>query len=118
MQTINPDSKQAVKRSDSLETMLGWHSAAVFEAGEYQDGDRISVNKTTEIIVLTDPYPEYKKFVFADGELSHASELTAASYENVFKQNLHDYGKANLVPLAEVECIQRDDRNIPKYTGD
>lgn len=116
MQSIEIDSELTVKRVDNLETMLGWHTAAVFEPGKHQEGDRVSITKTTEIIVLTDPYPEYKRFVFQDDEMRHSAELTSETYEDIFGESLHDYGEATIVPLTEIDCIQRNDRNIPKYT--
>lgn len=116
MQLINSKSEQNVIRADSLERMLGWHSAAVFEVGADREDDRPPVTTTTEIIVLTDPYPEYKQFVFEDGELWHTAELTSETYEKIFEQTLRDYGEATIVPLSEIDCIQRNDRNIPKHT--
>lgn len=116
MQSIEINSELTVKRADSLETMLGWHTAAVFEPGEHQEDDRLSVTKTGEIIVLTDPYPEYKRFVFRDGEMWHSAELTSETYEDIFEESLHDYGEATIAPLSEIDCIQRNDHNIPKFT--
>lgn len=104
---------QTVRSADSLEGALGWCSAAVFEAGQHCDGDQLKVNKTTEIIVLTDPWPEYKKFVYRDGMLEHTSAILSSNYEMVFEQNIKDYGSAEIVNLNELP-IERDEKNIPQ----
>lgn len=117
MIAIEIESRQSIKNADGLIEAVGWHSAAVFEAGEHRDGDRLSINKTTEVIVLTDPYPEYKKFVFKDGEFMHSSALLTMEYEGVFKQNLNDYGEADVVPLADIDCIKRNKNGIPEHKG-
>ncbi|ELY83447.1 hypothetical protein C486_02258 [Natrinema gari JCM 14663] len=100
---------------DSLTGMLGWNSVAVFEAGEYHDGDRLTVNKATVFVMLTDPWPEYSTVVFLDGEFHHEGNLLSGEYEGVFETHLNDYGKAEIVPLSEVSFLQRDEGGIPCY---
>lgn len=104
---------QTVKSANTLEGALGWFSAAIFEAGQHQDGDRLKVNKTTEVIVLTDPWPEYKKFVYRDGTLEHTSSILSSSYETVFEQQIEDYGSAEVVNLNDLP-IERDEQGIPQ----
>lgn len=103
---------------ESLTGMLGWNSVAVFEAGTQIDGDTVHVNKGTVYVVMTDPWPEYRQFVFLGGGFHHADDLLSMEYEGVFKDNIQDYGGAEVVPLSEVEFISRDESGIPQYQGD
>jgi hypothetical protein len=102
---------------DSLTGMLGWNSVGVFATNEYFDGETLHVNRNAVFAVLTDPYPEYREFVWLDGDYHHASDLLSMEYEGVFEEHFHQHGEATIYPLDAVDCIERDDNGIPQYVG-
>ncbi|WP_395166299.1 hypothetical protein [Natrinema pallidum] len=106
---------RSARTVDSLTGMLGWNSVAVFEADEHRDGDRLTVNKATVFVMLTDPWPEYSTVVFLNGEFHHEGNLLSGEYERVFEEYIEDYGKAEIVLLTEVSFLQRDEGGIPCY---
>lgn len=103
---------------ESLMEMLGWNSVAVFYSGKHVDGESLYVTSADVALMLTDPYPEYKEFVFDDGELQHESDLLTMEYEGVMRDYYDMYGKPVLYPLSIVEGVERDEHNIPQYVGD
>jgi hypothetical protein len=106
---------QTARSIDSLTNILGWDNVAVFRAGEYQDGEQVKVNKATIYVALADPYPEYSKVVFIDGEFHHEGQLLSTEYEGVFEDYLNDYGKAEIIPLSEVSFLERDEYGDLSY---
>lgn len=106
---------RTINSLDDVLKMLGWNSIIVFEASEHIDGDRLKKNKATIFVVLSDPYPEYKEFVFIDGDYHHTGDLLSMEYEGWFEETLNDYGKAQILPLSDVEFINRDNSGIPRF---
>jgi len=102
----------------SLTGLVGWNSVAVFRPGEVEDGNTVRKTKKTVAVVLADPCPEYKQIVFVDGEFHHEGTLLTIEYEGVFEDLIEMHGHAEVVPLSEVPCIERDEYNIPTYTCD
>jgi hypothetical protein len=107
---------RTAKSAKSLSGMLGWNSVAVLKAGKHRDGDRLKTNKATIFIVLVDPWPEYKTIVFIDGAFAHTQGLTSSSHQQVFEKHLDDYGEAEIIPLSDVDFIEREKNGIPYYT--
>lgn len=108
------------KASDarSLETltgMLGWNSVAVFTAGEHVEKDILHVNQTSVVVVMADPWPEYKMFTFQGGEHVRTMDLLSMSYEQEFENLLESHGHAQVFPMQAVSFIERGDNMIPVY---
>lgn len=95
--------------------MLGWNSVGVFDAPEYDDGETLHVNRGCVFVVLMDPYPEFREFVFLDGEFHHVDDLLSMEYEGVLEDHFESYGEAAVVPLGAVAFIERDDDGIPRF---
>lgn len=118
MSSVTDQTEGQLARSvDSLTGMLGWNSVAVFEAGEYRDGDRLKNNKGTVFVMLADPYPEYTTVVFIDDEHHHTGHLLSTEYDGVFEDYINDYGEAEIVPLLKVSFLQRDEYGNPQFVG-
>jgi len=114
--TIQESGRRALSLS-SLTGMLGWNSVAVFNTETHADGDTLHVNKDTVYLVLTDPCPEYKQFVFLNGEFHHADDLLSMEYKRAIKDHLEEHGEAEIHPLHAVDFIERDEKGIPQYVG-
>lgn len=111
------DNEITVHGVNSLKNAFGWHSAVIFEAGEVFTEERLNVNKTTEVLVLSDPYPECKVFVFKDGELEHEMDLSKGSFELALNDRISSYGKAKVRPFSENGYGIVRNGNLPEYTG-
>lgn len=110
------DDGRIARSVPSLTGMLGWNSVAVFDAGgNVTDDGTVYATKERTYVVMTDPYPEYKQFVFLMDEFHYSGDLLRMEYEGVFEDFLEVHGSARIVPLDTVDFIKRDERGIPQY---
>jgi hypothetical protein len=106
-----------VESMEALSEVLGWHDAAVFEAGVHRDGGQKFKNLQTAVFVLADPWPEYKLFSFEDGELVGVSDILAGEVDGTLEEHLGCYGSAEVVALSDLDCIERSPQREPTYVG-